>query len=266
MTTVMISGLTGNMATLVAKAVEGVEDMKLIPFALSELDQEWQFGIGSIALVPLEKHEDTLKNLSPDVVVDFTVPDAVNRNAELYCKCGIPSVIGTTGGNRELLKRTVESSKTSAVIAPNMAKEIVVLLAMMEYAAKNFRNSFKGYRLVITESHQQGKKDTSGTAKAMIQHFNELGIPFTADQIIMERNPLVQEVAWGVPQEYLGGHAHHKYTLLSGDGTVLFEIKHNVNGRTIYLPLILDSIRFLDKAVQRGAQGIVFSAIDVLKA
>lgn len=267
MTTVMIAGLPGKMASLVVDAVEENEDFNLIPIALAKEEGGWQSRLSSgITLVPLERHEENLRSLTPDVVVDFTAPSAVNRNAELYCKCDIPFVMGTTGGDRELLKKTVECSKTSAVIAPNMAKEIVVLLAMMEYAAKTFPNSFEGYRLVIRESHQQGKKDTSGTAKAMVQHFNVLGIPFTADQIVMERDPLIQEVAWGVPREHLAGHAYHEYTLLSEDGTVLFQIRHNVNGRTIYIPLILRSIRFLNKAVQGGAQGIAFSAIDVLKS
>ena len=197
--------------------------------------------------------------------MDFTAPAAVNGNAELYCRYGIPFVMGTTGGDRDLLKRTVESSKICAVIALNMAQQIVVFQAMMEFAAQNFPDSFRGYRLVIAESHQQGKKDTSGTAKAMVQYFNALGISFTTDQIIMERNPLIQEVVWGVPRERLGGHAHHCYTLLSENGTVLFQFRHNVNGRNIYIPGVLRAIRFLDKKVQGRAQGIAFSMIDVLR-
>jgi len=74
----------------------------------------------------------------------------------------------------------------------------------------------------FAESHQQEKKDTSGTAKAMVQYFKELGIPFTVDQIFGERDPLKQEVSWGVPAQYLKGHGYHTYSLLSGDGTVSF--------------------------------------------
>jgi len=265
MITVMVAGLPGRMATLVVGVIEKTKDLKIVSAALSEIDENWLAGTGWITLVPLEEHEATLKQWVPDVVVDFTVPAAVNRNAELYCNCGIPFVMGTTGGDRDLLKKTVESSKICAVIAPNMAPQIVVFQAMMEYAAKNFPDSFKGYCLRITESHQQGKKDTSGTAKAMVQYFNALGIPFTVDQIIMERNPRVQETSWGVPKNHLGGHAYHRYTLLSEDRTVLFEFRHNVNGRNIYIPGVLRAIRFLDEKVQRGAQGIVFSMTDVLR-
>ena len=35
-----------------------------------------------------------------------------------------------------------------------------------------------------------------------------------------------------VPAEHLPGHAYHTYALTSGDGTVTFELRHNVNGRS----------------------------------
>lgn len=262
---VMVSGLPGKMATLVAKAVEEAADMGLMSIALAEEEGELRFGMTNISLVPLLKHESTIRDLQPVIAVDFTVPDAVNRNAKMYCDCKVPFVMGTTGGDRELLKKTVEQSKVCAVIAPNMAKQIVVFQAMMEHAAKTFHSPFEGYRLTITESHQQGKKDTSGTAKAMVQYFNDLGIPFEVGQIVMVREPKAQEVELGVPAQYLAGHGWHTYTLLSEDGTVLFRFTHNVNGRNIYVQGVLDAIRFLDEKVQEGARGIAFSMIDVLE-
>ena len=45
---------------------------------------------------------------------------------------------GTTGGDRQKLEDTVVSSPIAAVIAPNMAKQIVGLQAMMAYAAETF--------------------------------------------------------------------------------------------------------------------------------
>jgi len=169
MITVMVAGLPGRMAKLVTEAVEKAEDLRFIQIALSEIRENWWSAANSlITLVPLEGHEAELKHWVPDIVVDFTAPTAVNRNAELYCKCGIPFVMGTTGGDRDLLKKTVNNSEVCAVIAPNMAPQIVVFQAMMEFATKNFPDSFNGYHLTIEESHQQGKKDTSGTAKAMV--------------------------------------------------------------------------------------------------
>jgi hypothetical protein len=45
-------------------------------------------------------------------------------NAELYCKLGLPFVMGTTGGDREMLYKTVKSSDVYAVISPQMGKQV----------------------------------------------------------------------------------------------------------------------------------------------
>jgi 4-hydroxy-tetrahydrodipicolinate reductase len=173
--------------------------------------------------------------------------------------------MGTTGGDRQKLEETVRSSSIPAVVAPNMAKQIVGFQAMMEYAAQTFPGLFKGYRLTIRESHQRTKADTSGTAKAMVRVFNRLGTPFTEEQITMERDPEVQKTVWGIPEEHLGGHAWHTYSLVSEDGTVRFEFTHNVNGREIYVSGTLDALLFLRGKTAAGVRGRMFSMIDVLQ-
>ncbi len=263
---VMIAGLPGKMATLVAEYVEKAEDMELVPFALSELEEELQIGKTSVLCIPFqlatERIKDRTKKVFPDVIVDFTLPGSVNWNAEFYCDHGIPFVMGTTGGDRDLLTKTVKNSSISAVIAPNMAKQIVAFQAMMKHAAENFPGVFKRYSLKISESHQASKVDTSGTAKTMVKYFNELGIPFTEDQILKIRDPEAQRKN-GVPEKYLNGHGWHTYTLQSEDETVLFEFTHNINGRDVYAQGTLDAIRFLAK--RKGIKGKVFSMINVLK-
>lgn len=264
-TKIMIAGLPGKMATLVAEYVEKAEDMELMGLALTEkVGSLLKIGKTDVFQAPLPLHEIKLKELSPDIIVDFTQPKSVNRNAELYCLYEIPFVMGTTGGDRELLIKTVEGSNISAVIAPNMAKQIVAFQAMIEYAAMSFPNVFEGYKLRITESHQKGKADTSGTAKAMINYFNKLGIPFEKEQITMIRDPDKQLVKLKVPEKYLNGHGWHTYTFYSPDETVLFRFIHNVCGRDVYALGTLDAIRFLAK--RKEMEEKVFSMIDVLKA
>jgi len=146
-----------------------------------------------------------------------------------------------------------------------MAKQIVGFQAMMEYTAKTFPGLFNNYSLEIKESHQQGKADTSGTAKAMIKYFNQLGISFSEDSIQMERNPTVQKDSWGIPEQYLTGHGWHTYTLTSKDKTVCFEFKHNVNGRDIYAHGTLDAVTYLARKIDEGSKGSIYSMIDVLK-
>jgi len=124
---------------------------------------------------------------------------------------------------------------------------------------------FKGYSLEVKESHQNGKADTSGTAKAMVRYFNNLGTPFSEDDIVKERNPELQKNDWGIPEAYLTGHGWHTYSLVSGDGTVRFEFTHNVNGRDVYAQGTLGAILFLAQKIKEGTRGQVFSMIDVLK-
>jgi 4-hydroxy-tetrahydrodipicolinate reductase len=269
---IMVNGLPGNMAAKAAEHILRDSALKLLPYALTGPEitaNETQVDSERITLILPDKRQEMIDSIKKAegrfICVDYTHPGAVNDNASFYCDNGLAFVMGTTGGDRQRLVQTVKDSGVAAVIAPNMAKQIVAFQAMMEYAAGTFPGVFKGYDLKIRESHQKGKADTSGTAKAMIGYFNELGCPFTKDRIIMERDPEVQQTQWGVPEAYLGGHGWHNYTLRSEDGTVFFQFTHNVNGRDIYAGGTIDAIHYLAKKIEQAAKGQVFTMIDVLK-
>jgi 4-hydroxy-tetrahydrodipicolinate reductase len=269
---VMVNGLPGNMAGVVARQIVADHRYELIPHSLTgpEIsDSEYNLAGVTIRLIQPEARETALKQIKASaaafISVDYTHPGAVNSNAELYCHQDLPFVMGTTGGDRSLLVETVSGSSIAAVIAPNMAKQIVGFQAMMAYAADTFPNLFSGFALQIKESHQKGKADTSGTAKAMVNYFNALGIPFGADEIVMERNPVDQKSEWGIPEEFLSGHGWHTYRLVSDDRTVSFEFSHNVNGREVYGRGTLDAVMYLSERIKEGASGRVYTMIDVLK-
>jgi 4-hydroxy-tetrahydrodipicolinate reductase len=270
---IMVNGLPGNMASNVARHALADGRFEVISQSLTGPEiTETQTIIDSVSIrLILPKDRDQAISTIKEreglfLVVDFSLPPAVNSNAEFYCKHGLPFVMGTTGGDRKLLEDTVLASSVSAVIAPNMAKQIVGFQAMMEYASKTFPDLFKGYSLEIKESHQKGKADTSGTAKAMVRYFNSLGLPFAEEDITKERDPEIQKNVMGIPEEYLSGHGWHTYRLDSNDKTVHFEFTHNVNGRDVYAMGTLDALIFLDKKIKQGSKGKVFSMIDVLKS
>ena len=268
---VMVNGLPGNLARKVAGYLLTDGRFELVPHSLTgpEIRESEDIIDGlSVKLIQADQRDSQIEQIKQSLgeflSVDFTHPSAVNSNAEFYCRYGVPFVMGTTGGDRQKLEAMVASSSIAAVIAPNMAKQIVGFQAMMEYAADNFPDLFKGYSLEIKESHQQGKADTSGTAKAMVGYFKRLGISFSADEIIRMRDPEVQKTQWGIPQEYLSGHGWHTYSLVSEDQTVRFAFTHNVNGREVYVRGTVDAILYLSKKVQAGARGQMFNMIDVL--
>src|SRR5512143_547235 len=191
--TVMVNGLPGKVACTVARHVLGDSRFRLLPVSFTgpEIPQHEHAVEGTaVRLIRPKGREAALPDLrrahGSFLSVDYTHPSAVNANAEFYCRHRLPFVMGTTGGDRRQLEDTIRSSDIAAVVAPNMAKQIVGFQAMMEYAAQTFPGLFKGYTLAIRESHQKGKADTSGTAKAMVRYFNQLGVPFAEEQIAME--------------------------------------------------------------------------------
>ena len=269
---VMVNGIPGNMAVNVARHILADDRFALVPFSLTGPEiqaAEHKIETTAIRLLKPEEREQAIDDLKQKegrfLSVDYTHPSAVNANAEFYCKYQLPFVMGTTGGDRPGLETCVRAASISAVIAPNMAKQIVGFQAMMEYAAQTFPDLFNGYELEIKESHQKGKADTSGTAKAMVRYFNQMGLDFSEDEITKEREPKIQTDHWGIPQKYLTGHGWHTYALTSGDKTVHFEFTHNVNGRDVYARGTLDAVLFLAARVSKGAQGNVYTMIDVLK-
>ena len=260
-TAVMINGLPGAMGREIAAAClrRGVE---LVPFGLTGPDCGGELSVddgsgGSPTTVKLYESDgadEVAARLAADyphaVCIDFTLPVAVNPNAEWYAKHGLPFVMGTTGGDREALMATVQDAGIFCVIAPNMAKQIVALQAAIEGMAADFPGSFEGYTLSVDESHQSSKADTSGTAKAISANLATLtGAAFTDGQIEKVRLEEAQLAGGGVshrgvspvPKEALLGHAFHTYSLVSGDGQVEFQFRHNVQGRSVYAEGAVDA-------------------------
>ncbi len=269
---VMVNGIPGNVAVNLFHHLHIDPRFELIPCSLTGTDiSEPTISLDDVSvklILPDVRDriiKDIIKAEGEFISIDFTHPSAVNTNADFYAAHHLPFIMGTTGGDRKQLMETVLSSDIAAVIAPNMAKQIVALQALMEYAADNFPDVFVGYALDVKESHQSGKADTSGTAKAMVACFNQMGVSFREDQIQKERDPDVQKNEWGIPENHIDGHAWHTYTLTSKDKNALFQIKHNINGRDIYAAGTMDAVIYLHQKIADGAKGKVFTMIDLLK-
>ncbi len=280
---VMVNGMPGPMATAAAEACLR-KGMKLAPVAMTGPDVDpMTIAVfdpisqksSEVRLIPsVEKDElsSAVEGLKVScgeknvLAIDYTHPSAVNSNAEFYVEQKLPFVMGTTGGDREKLMEGVNSAKHFAVIAPNMAKQIVAMQAALEDLAKKFPGSFASYKIACRESHQKTKADTSGTAKAVIDSLTELSDDkFTYDDIEMIRDDQ-GAIDFGVPEDAMKGHAFHRYTLTSADGTTQFALEHNVAGRTIYAEGTADAVKFLAGRVREESEGKVFSMIDVLEA
>lgn len=277
---IMVNGMPGPMATAAAEACLR-KGLKLAPTAMTGPDIEpctihivdVVSGKGAdVKLIPSTKSEELeaaiagMKEASSQVLaIDYTHPSAVNSNAEFYVKNSLPFVMGTTGGDREKLLKDCESH--FSVIAPNMGKQIVAMQAALENLAKDYPAAFEGYELTVVESHQKTKADTSGTAKAVIESLKTLtdNSDFVADNDVKMIRDDEESVSFGVPKDSLSGHAFHTYTLKSPDGTVEFQLQHNVAGRTVYAEGTADAVKFLAKKIAEGNKPQVYTMINVLE-
>jgi 4-hydroxy-tetrahydrodipicolinate reductase len=184
--TVMVNGIPGKMA--IESAIVCLDrGYNVLPFGFTgptnkfskvrveghtrSMDIELVKGPGhsEIASNVLKRMKETHPNL---VIIDYTHPSAVLGNLQCYVDEGCDFVMGTTGEDAEKMHEIFGLGKNLAVIAPNMAKQIVALQASIINTAKRFPKAFKDYTLTVTESHQSTKADTSGTAK--VRHPNPM--------------------------------------------------------------------------------------------
>lgn len=274
---VAMSGLPGKVAYPIAEAVAASSDMELLPYAFTGpgLDiKEVLVGGQSVRLIAPDEKVMLLSYFefydNPDVVIDFSAPEAVEKNVEFFAINNFPFVMGTTFGAFTHLpgyiRSKVSQSFINAVVAPNMAKDIVLVQAMFEWAAQNFPNALIDFFGETVESHQKTKADTSGTAKAIIKSLQELGVDCSIEEIGKSRTDEAYE-AMGIPKEHWGGHGWHKYSLTKNDGNVFLEFIHNINGRQPYVDGTLDAVRFLHGKMnpEKKNVGNVFSMIDILR-
>ena len=110
---VIMSGLPGKMATKVAEQILQPEVISLFTYALTGEEngghaiikykktfEKWVelYKAHNFDLIHRKLREESF--LDDIIIVDYTQPDSVNKNAESYCKYKIPFVMGTTGGDR----------------------------------------------------------------------------------------------------------------------------------------------------------------------
>jgi 4-hydroxy-tetrahydrodipicolinate reductase len=75
-----------------------------------------------------------------------------------------------------------------------------------------------------------------------------------------------RQLKFGVPDDSLLGHAFHTYRLVSPDGSVAFELQHNVCGRRVYAEGTVDAVLYLADLQKHRPQKRLYNMIDVLES
>jgi len=90
------------------------------------------------------------------IAIDYTHPSATLENVQCYKDCQTDFIVGTTGWDpiKMLAILAVEpglENQVTAVIAPNMGKQIVAMQAALLEMSNRFPGSFEGYKLEVIE-------------------------------------------------------------------------------------------------------------------
>ena len=258
---ILMVGLPGKMATLVAEAVVQREDFDLLPIAMtSPRHNRTYMDIRDqrIQLVDYCPNDLTLGRIA----IDFTTPQSVVLNTIHYTSLRIPFVMGTSGGNREEMEEMVRRSRTCAVIAANMDPQIIRRQMDIDEFAETNPGVFRGATVEITESHQKTKRDISGTAIAFRGQFERYGA-LPNGRITSIRDTRAQE-ALGIPNPD-DGHAYHWVEVKTPSDEIIYQFTTAVRGRTSYVEGTLLAAQFLSGQIDLRAEGQVFTMRDVLE-
>ena len=151
-----VVGAGGRMGQEVCRAVTDAADMELVaaidPAHVGE-DACGRSIVGEVNALP---------DLGAEVVVDFTIADAVRHNAPHYAQQGVHAVIGTSGLSDDDvadMTRCFDGSDANAIVVANFAIGAVLLMHFSRIAAPLMEG------VEVIELHHDAKRDApSGTA------------------------------------------------------------------------------------------------------
>lgn len=225
---VHVHGALGRMGAACVTAIEEVDDM--------EVCGKTDYG---------DDLADALAQGRPDVVVEFTVPEAVENNVRTVLSAGIPVVAGTTGlatDKAEELGRLAEAKGVGFLLAPNFAIGVILMQKFAREAVRHFDD------VEILELHHDRKVDApSGTALHTADQ-----IAAAAERPLNQGRPDQTELVDGarggerngipVHSVRLPGLLAHQEVMFGGLGQVL-TIRHDALDRQAFMPGVLLGIR-----------------------
>jgi len=247
---VLVSGACGKMGKEVVNAVSNAEDMTLIG-AVDIVNCGEDIGLIAFGKAINVKISNDLKqsisDLKPDIVIDFTQPNSAFNNAKTILEAGARPVIGTTGlkdNEIDELKSLSKKLGISGMIAPNFTTGAVLMMMFAKMASKYFDNA------EIIEYHHNQKKDApSGTAVKTAQ------LMATVNSDLAKNNAAETETIKGarggisasdihIHSIRMPGYMASQEVLFGSQGQIL-SIRHDSVDRKCYMPGVLMATRYV---------------------
>jgi len=251
---VLVVGASGRMGSEVVRAVTKADGLALVGAAdrtrVGE-DAGMVAGVLPAGVVITDSLSDAIAQSSPDVIVDFTIPDAVMGNIRTALKAGVACVVGASGLTEQNLSEIAalcDERKTPAFVAPNFAIGAVLMMQFAAQAARHFGSA------EIIELHHADKLDApSGTALRTAQLMASVsGSQFAGGQSADGRAARGQtEGRIHIHSVRLPGLVAHQEVIFGGLGETL-TIRHDSTSRESFMPGVLLAIRTV-----QGLKGLV---------
>lgn len=250
MTRVAVSGAGGRMGRLIAEAVEAEPALRLVAAYDPSHAGETSGGV--------TVSDDPQTVGEAEVVVEFTVPDAVMANLARWRELGVHAVVGTSGFDAEriaALREAWGSGPPNCLVVPNFSIGAVLMMRFAETAAPFFDAS------EIIEMHHDGKADApSGTALSTAERIRDAGRQERSVESVesisgargAEASPRIHSVR-------LPGIIAHQDVVFGAKGETL-TISHDTTDRASFVPGVLLAIRGvadLTDPVTVGLEGVL---------
>lgn len=238
---VLVSGAAGRMGREVVRAVLAEDDLELVA-AVDPMHAGEALGEGTEFTVAGDLAA-AIAAATPDVVVDFTHPSAVEGNIRTTLAAGVDCVVGTTGLSEAALAALAAGipDGTCLFVAPNFAIGAVL---MMRFAAEAAR--FMPHVEIIELHHDRKADAPSGTALRTASLIADARVSVPAapgrETEVAEgaRGALVHDVT--VHSVRLPGLVAHQEVLFGGQGQTL-SIRHDSIDRTSFMPGVVLAVR-----------------------
>ena len=234
MISVLINGCNGKMGQEVAKAIEKNDNFQ-IACGVDRLDSgDNKFPVYTNLSLVTE---------TPDIIIDFSIPEATLNILPFAIEKNIPIVIATTGFSEEQLEQIKEASvKIPVFRSGNMSYTVNLMCHIVSEVAKKLSSS----DIEIIESHHNRKVDApSGTALMLADSINEaLNNSMHYEYNRHEKRQKREKTEIGI-HSIRGGNivGEHKAQFISENEC--FEIRHEVFSRAVFADGSLKAAEFL---------------------
>ncbi|HSU80336.1 MAG TPA: 4-hydroxy-tetrahydrodipicolinate reductase [Candidatus Angelobacter sp.] len=203
-------------------------------------------GLPALSAPIYTNMEHCLSNTRPDVLIDFTHPEAGRKHMALALDYNVRPVVGTSGFTEQdvlTFQRQAEEKQLGAIIAPNFAIGAVLMMKWSQMAARYFPD------VEIIEQHHDQKRDApSGTAIKTAEMIKEArsakkqGHPEEKEMIAGARGAAFD--GFRIHSVRLPGLIAHQQVLFGGEGELL-TIRHDSMNRLSFM----NGVKFATQSV-----------------